>query len=68
VEFSSGSIMWNVSFARAAHDWEVDAFILSFRVLYVFFFFLIDKQMHFIKVYTRTPNKRKKKKEQRNKN
>jgi hypothetical protein len=30
VEFSGGAIYWNVSFARAAHDWEVDTFTLYF--------------------------------------
>jgi hypothetical protein len=26
VEFYGDAIRWNVSFARVAHDWEVDAF------------------------------------------
>jgi hypothetical protein len=30
----SGSTQWNISFARAAHDWNVDVFALFFRVLY----------------------------------
>jgi hypothetical protein len=33
VEFSRGVIQWNVSFARAAHDWLVDAFVSFFRML-----------------------------------
>jgi hypothetical protein len=35
VEFFGGSIQWNMSFARAAHDWEVDAFTSFFRVFYL---------------------------------
>jgi hypothetical protein len=35
VEFSGGAIYWNVSFARAAHDWEVDTFTLYFMMLYL---------------------------------
>jgi hypothetical protein len=35
VEFFGGSIQWNMSFARAAHDWEVDTFTSFFRVLYL---------------------------------
>jgi hypothetical protein len=27
IDFSGGAIYWNVSFARAAQDWEVDAFV-----------------------------------------
>jgi hypothetical protein len=34
VEFSGGVIQWNVSFTRAAHDWEMEAFALLFKVLY----------------------------------
>jgi hypothetical protein len=34
LEFASGNNQWNVSFARAAHDLEVDVFALFFRVLY----------------------------------
>jgi hypothetical protein len=28
-EFSGGAIKWYMSFARAAHDWEVDALVCS---------------------------------------
>lgn len=28
-----GSIQWNVSFVREAHDWEVDVFASFFQVL-----------------------------------
>jgi hypothetical protein len=31
LEFLGGSIQWNVSFVRAAHDWEVDVFASFFR-------------------------------------
>jgi hypothetical protein len=34
LEILGGSNQWNVSFARAAHDWEVDVFASFFRVLY----------------------------------
>jgi hypothetical protein len=34
VEFFGGVIQWNVSFARAAQDWEVDAFA-SFYKMYL---------------------------------
>jgi hypothetical protein len=35
-EFYGGSNQWNVSFARAAYDWEVDVFVFAsiFQVLY----------------------------------
>jgi hypothetical protein len=35
VEFSGGAIQWNVSFSRATHDWEVEAFASFSRVLYL---------------------------------
>jgi len=35
VEFFGCAIQQNMSFARAAHDWEVDAFTLFFRALYL---------------------------------
>jgi hypothetical protein len=35
VEFSRDAIRWNVSFARAAHDCELDAFPSSFKVWYL---------------------------------
>jgi hypothetical protein len=35
VEFLGGAIKWNVSFTRAAHDWEVEAFASFFRVLHL---------------------------------
>jgi hypothetical protein len=34
LEFLGGSNQWNVSFARAAHDWEVDVFASFFQVLH----------------------------------
>jgi hypothetical protein len=34
LKFYDGSNQWNVSFARAAHDWEVDVFASFFQVLY----------------------------------
>jgi hypothetical protein len=34
-EISRGSIQWNASFARAAHDWKVDDFTLFSRMLYL---------------------------------
>jgi hypothetical protein len=34
LEFLGGSNHWNVSFVRAAHDWEVDVFASFFQVLY----------------------------------
>jgi hypothetical protein len=34
LELSGGSTQWNVSFARAAHDWEVDVFASFLRVLH----------------------------------
>jgi hypothetical protein len=34
LELSSGSLQWNVSFIRAAHDWEVDVFASFFNLLY----------------------------------
>jgi hypothetical protein len=33
VELFGGVTQWNVIFASAAHDWEVEAFALFFRVL-----------------------------------
>jgi hypothetical protein len=33
MEILGGSIQWNVSFVREAHDWEVDVFISFFQVL-----------------------------------
>jgi hypothetical protein len=30
VKIHEGSIKWNVSFTRAAHDWDVDVFALFF--------------------------------------
>ena len=35
VENSFSVIKWNVSFAKAAHNWEVDVFASFFRVLYL---------------------------------
>jgi hypothetical protein len=35
VEILGGPIQWNVSFARAAHNWEVDVFTSFFQVLYL---------------------------------
>ena len=32
LKLSGGSNQWNVSFARAIHDWVVDVFPLFFRV------------------------------------
>jgi hypothetical protein len=34
LELFGGSNQWNVSFARAVYDWEVDIFASFFRVLY----------------------------------
>lgn len=34
LELSGGSNQWNVSFAKAAHDWEIDIFALFFSWLY----------------------------------
>jgi hypothetical protein len=34
LELSGGSNQWNVSFAKAAHYWEVDIFALFFSWLY----------------------------------
>jgi hypothetical protein len=34
LEFYGGSNLWNVSFARVAHDWKVDVFASFFQVLY----------------------------------
>jgi hypothetical protein len=34
LEFLGGSSHWNVSFVRAAHDWEVEVFASFFQVLY----------------------------------
>jgi hypothetical protein len=36
LELSSGSLKWNVSFIRAAHDWEMDVFALFFNLLYLY--------------------------------
>jgi hypothetical protein len=32
LELSGGPIKWNISFARAAHDWKMDVFVSFFRV------------------------------------
>jgi hypothetical protein len=32
VNFFGSSIQWNVSFVRAAHDWEVDVFTTFFNI------------------------------------
>jgi hypothetical protein len=34
LEILGGSNRWNVSFARAAHDWEVNVFASFFQVLH----------------------------------
>jgi hypothetical protein len=34
LEILSGSNHWNVSFVKAAHDWEVDASVSFFQVLH----------------------------------
>jgi hypothetical protein len=34
LQFFSGSHQWNVIFIRVACDWEVDAFVLFFNLLY----------------------------------
>jgi hypothetical protein len=34
LEFLGGSNHWNLTFVRAAHDWEVDVFASFFQVLY----------------------------------
>jgi len=33
-ELSSGSHQWNISFIRAAQDWEMDVFTLFLNLLY----------------------------------
>jgi hypothetical protein len=33
LDFSSGSLQWNVSFTHTAHDWEVDV-LASFYTLF----------------------------------
>jgi hypothetical protein len=35
LEHFGGSIQWNVSFARATHDWDVGVFVSFFKVLYL---------------------------------
>lgn len=35
VELSGGVTQWNAIFAKVAHDWEVEAFVLFFRVLHL---------------------------------
>jgi hypothetical protein len=44
LEFLGDSNLWNVSFTRAAHDWDVDDFASFF---FSFFFF---QELHFIRV------------------
>jgi hypothetical protein len=34
LDFSSGSLQWDVSFLRAAHDWEVDVLASFYTLLY----------------------------------
>jgi hypothetical protein len=34
MELSDDVIQWNVSFARSAQDWEMDAFVSFYRLLY----------------------------------
>jgi hypothetical protein len=34
LDISSGSFQWNISFIRAAHNWEVDLLALLFNLLY----------------------------------
>jgi hypothetical protein len=34
LEFFGGSNQWNMSFAREAHDWEVNVFASFFQVLH----------------------------------
>jgi len=34
MEILGGSIQWNVSFVREAHDWEVDVFASFFQILH----------------------------------
>jgi hypothetical protein len=34
LDFSSGSLQWDVSFIRAAHDWELDTMASFFTLLY----------------------------------
>jgi hypothetical protein len=34
LDFSGGSILWNISFIRAAQDWEVDVLPSFFMLLY----------------------------------
>jgi len=34
LEFLGGSNQWNISFAREAHDWEVDVFASFFQMLH----------------------------------
>jgi hypothetical protein len=36
MDFSSGSLQWDVSFIRAAHDWELDTMTSFFTLLYSF--------------------------------
>jgi hypothetical protein len=36
MDFSSGSLQWDVSFLRAAHDWEVDVLVSFYTLLYSF--------------------------------
>jgi hypothetical protein len=35
LKLSGGATKWNVSFARVAHDWEVDVYASFFQVLYL---------------------------------
>jgi hypothetical protein len=35
LEFLGGSNLWNVRFARAVHDWEMDVFASFFKVLHL---------------------------------
>lgn len=32
--FSDGAVHWNISFSRAAQDWELDMFVVFFDSLY----------------------------------
>ena len=36
LELLSSSLQWNVSFVKAAHDWEMDVLALFFNLLYSF--------------------------------
>jgi hypothetical protein len=36
MDYSSSSLQWDVSFVRAAHDWELDTVASFFTVLYSF--------------------------------